>query len=251
MFVVALSLSVFTFTLLYERRSRGWCKVFGINEGQIEMMKMKLATGFDEVFGMKEEDFEKIRERLEMEERKKIALEESRTSRNLKSMTRFRAFARSLHLVSYIYLFKILRFHPMAGWSPPTWFFGAVAGGIAGLVLAIGLIGGLIKYMQGCRIERDLEANRTELEEKAASARETAQIAPGQMAQAAPRETLQQEHPDWRSDIVHNMETDPAFEEVDLRDPAVRSASIYTKIRRGFSRPRAGTRRPSASRARF
>ncbi|KAL9605761.1 MAG: hypothetical protein Q9179_001070, partial [Wetmoreana sp. 5 TL-2023] len=87
MFVVALSLSVFTFTLLYERRSRGWCKVFGINEGQIEMMKMKLATGFDEVFGMKEEDFEKIRERLEMEERKKIALEESRTSRNLKSMT--------------------------------------------------------------------------------------------------------------------------------------------------------------------
>ncbi|KAL8955032.1 MAG: hypothetical protein Q9183_006822, partial [Haloplaca sp. 2 TL-2023] len=97
----------------------------------------------------------------------------------------------------------------MAPWIPPPWFFGAIAGGIVGLILAIGLIFILINCIRDRRLERDLEANQ-----KAKEQTDMAQL---------PTES------------VPAQET---FVDVDLSDPVVRTPSVYAKIRRGLSRSR-------------
>ncbi|KAL8963932.1 MAG: hypothetical protein Q9183_004836, partial [Haloplaca sp. 2 TL-2023] len=97
----------------------------------------------------------------------------------------------------------------MAPWVPPPWFFGAIAGGIVGLILAIGLIFILINWMKDRRLEKDLEAN-----------------------QEAKEQPVMVQLP---------AVTDPAqetFVDIDLSDPVVRTPSVYAKIRRGLSRSR-------------
>ena len=109
----------------------------------------------------------------------------------------------------------------MAGWQPPVWFFGAVAGGIVGLILLIGIIGGIIKYTRDLRVEKDLEANRMMPESREPTA-EMAEVTPAR-------------GPDEIRRAVNN---DLAFVDVDLRDPSVRSLSVYSKFRKSLSRSR-------------
>lgn len=97
--------------------------------------------------------------------------------------------------------------------NPPAWFFGAIAGSIIFLILLLGLIAGMIKYLRAQRRQgrkEDLENN--------ANSNPSSFMTPLEMAE---RNT--------------GLEDGGEFVDVDLRDPVVRNQSVYTRVRDSLS----------------
>ncbi|KAL9600368.1 MAG: hypothetical protein Q9219_003218 [cf. Caloplaca sp. 3 TL-2023] len=116
----------------------------------------------------------------------------------------------------------------MTAWRPPSWFFGALAGGIAGLILLIGFIAGILKFVRDHRVERDLEANNH-------AASPESRITHNEKVEVSPDGGNE-------GGIRSAVENDMEFVDVDLRDPSIRSLSVYAKVRDSLSRSSIGSR---------
>lgn len=95
--------------------------------------------------------------------------------------------------------------------QPPAWFFGTIAGGVVAVIILLAFVAGLIKYM---RTQRRLEAKDLE----------KSHHTQGEMAEV-----------DRPGPIRRATEADLNFVDVDLRDPVVRSQSVYSRVRDSLS----------------